>query len=139
MKIKRVEIVGNYKRFDNLVIGEIPETARLVVLIGPNGSGKSSLFDAFLLKSQAYRSNYDLNVDDGRREYYIKQADREFPTYTQTLAENIKIEFHNAAPSGDEWAALPSTSEPPIESKPTSSFPAWKRSVDLGNEPVLPG
>ena len=45
MKIKRVEL-DNYKRFTSLVINEIPETARLVVLIGPNGAGKSSLFDA---------------------------------------------------------------------------------------------
>lgn len=35
-----------FKRFTDLTIEELPETARLVVLIGPNGCGKSSVFDA---------------------------------------------------------------------------------------------
>ena len=70
--------MDNYKRFNNLVIDEIRRLARLVVLIGPNGIGKSSLFDAFLLKSQRSKGNYSLINDDSRREYYIKQTDREF-------------------------------------------------------------
>ncbi len=46
MKIKRLEL-KNFKRFTDLVIENIPETAKLVLLIGTNGSGKSSVFDAF--------------------------------------------------------------------------------------------
>ena len=105
MKIKRVEL-DNYKRFTSLVINEIPETARLVVLIGPNGAGKSSLFDAFLLKSQATRGNYDLTRDDSRREYYIKQANREFARVTQELANRIKIEFHEGPPPNNDWSRV---------------------------------
>ena len=37
----------NFKRFTHLVIGGLPESAKLVLLIGSNGSGKSSVFDAF--------------------------------------------------------------------------------------------
>ena len=33
MHIKRIEL-DNYKRFNHLVIDDIPETAKLVVLIG---------------------------------------------------------------------------------------------------------
>jgi len=50
MKIKSVEMV-NFKRFTHLVIEDIPETAKLVVLLGPNGCGKSSVFDALHTKS----------------------------------------------------------------------------------------
>ena len=98
--------MDNYKRFNNLVIDEIPETARLVVLIGPNGIGKSSLFDAFLLKSQRSKGNYSLINDDSRREYYIKQTDREFARQTHELADRIKIDFHEGTPSSDDWSTI---------------------------------
>ena len=46
MKIKEINI-ENFKRFTNIKISNIPQSAKLVVLLGPNGCGKSSLFDAF--------------------------------------------------------------------------------------------
>ncbi|WP_026523084.1 AAA family ATPase [Butyrivibrio sp. VCB2001] len=46
MKIKRIHL-DQFKRFTDLTIEGIPETAKLVALIGPNGCGKSSLFDSF--------------------------------------------------------------------------------------------
>jgi len=46
MKIKKITL-NRFKRFTDLTISDIPETARLIVLVGPNGSGKTSLFEAF--------------------------------------------------------------------------------------------
>ncbi|MFN0213798.1 MAG: AAA family ATPase [Saprospiraceae bacterium] len=37
----------NFKRFTHLELRDIPDSAKLVLLIGSNGSGKSSIFDAF--------------------------------------------------------------------------------------------
>ncbi len=58
----------NFKRFTDLRITSIPESAKLVVLIGPNGCGKSSVFDAFLLW---HRNNTGLG-HSGDNEYYDK-------------------------------------------------------------------
>ena len=61
MKIKSIHL-KDFKRFTNLKIEEIPETAKLVVMIGPNGCGKSSVFDAlnfytYMIKNDAYPSD----------------------------------------------------------------------------------
>ncbi len=45
MRITKVHL-QNFKRFTDLTIDQIPESAKLVLLIGANGSGKSSVFDA---------------------------------------------------------------------------------------------
>ncbi len=45
MRIRSIRLEG-YKRFTNLIIEDIPDTAKLVILVGPSGSGKSSLFEA---------------------------------------------------------------------------------------------
>ena len=45
MKIKEVKL-NRFKRFTNLTLTSIPETAKLIVMVGPNGSGKTSLFEA---------------------------------------------------------------------------------------------
>ena len=46
MKIKSLQL-KNFKRFTDLTLQDIPDNAKLVLLIGSNGSGKSSVFDAF--------------------------------------------------------------------------------------------
>jgi RecF/RecN/SMC N terminal domain len=61
MKIKSVQL-KNFKRFTDLSIENIPEQAKLVLLIGANGSGKSSLFDGF-----RYAINTNLLVSDRER------------------------------------------------------------------------
>ena len=38
--------IKNFKRFTDLTVENIPETARLIILAGPNGCGKSSFLDA---------------------------------------------------------------------------------------------
>ena len=56
MKIKSMHL-KNFKRFSDLTIDCIPESAKLVLLVGANGSGKSSIFDAFhwLSKESVFR------------------------------------------------------------------------------------
>lgn len=46
MRIRSLQL-RNFKRFTDLTIQDIPENAKLVLLIGSNGSGKSSVFDGF--------------------------------------------------------------------------------------------
>ena len=82
MKIKLIHL-QNFKRFTDLKIQNIPETAKLVVLLGPNGCGKSSLFDALHRKSHEYkRTGHSEDLD-----YYFKIPSTITP---------LTIEFHNA-------------------------------------------
>ena len=46
MRLEKIKI-QDFKRFANLEIINIPQTAKLILLTGPNGSGKTSLFEAF--------------------------------------------------------------------------------------------
>lgn len=46
MRIRDLKL-KHFKRFTDLTISGIPETAKLVVLVGPNGCGKTSIFEAF--------------------------------------------------------------------------------------------
>ncbi len=64
MRVKRIHL-ENFKRFTDLTIEGIPETAKLVVLIGPNGCGKSSLFDSF--KTWHLIKGYSNGVDNDYR------------------------------------------------------------------------
>lgn len=45
MKIKSVEL-NNFKRFTHLIVENIPQSVKLVVMVGPNGSGKTSFLEA---------------------------------------------------------------------------------------------
>src|SRR5450756_566203 len=73
MRIASVRL-QNFKRFTDLVIREIPETARLVVVVGPNGCGKSSLFDA-LLHWHRMKVGFGINGDEL---YYRKDSQQSF-------------------------------------------------------------
>lgn len=92
MRIKNIHL-KDYKRFTELAINEIPETAKLVVLVGPNGSGKSSVFDSFLLKARADVTNYKLS--GGTEQYYEKKELVQNQSIRE-VANRVIIEFHNA-------------------------------------------
>ncbi|WP_419939521.1 AAA family ATPase [Candidatus Palauibacter sp.] len=106
MRIQRLHLT-DYKRFTDLTVGDIPSSARLVVLVGPNGSGKSSLFDAFLLKVRNARSNYVMDTPNA--EYYLK--DRSVhksvaPSDTRSLANRVQITFHSTQPPSHQLGTI---------------------------------
>jgi AAA15 family ATPase/GTPase len=89
MKIKEIKI-KKFKRFTDLVISDIPETARLVVLVGPNGCGKTSLFEAFnhFYKLQGYN-----DANNSEQVYFEKKDDT--PSTGQWFRNMVQITFHN--------------------------------------------
>ena len=102
MRIKSVRLRG-YKRFTDLTIKKIPESARLVVMIGPNGSGKSSVFDGFLVKSQEARGNFGLQGD--RAEYYDKlTGDAVISGSTHDVAQKVTIHAYGPTEETVDWA-----------------------------------
>ena len=80
MKIKSLQL-KNFKRFTDLTIQDIPESAKLVLLIGSNGSGKSSVFDGFERISS-------LTIDKGLSQY-IRNID--YYSKNKTNDYNIQI------------------------------------------------
>lgn len=69
MKIQKI-ILKKFKRFSHLTIDEIPETAKLIVLVGPNGAGKTSLFEGFnhYYKTKGFKNH-------GQQDYIEKKED----------------------------------------------------------------
>lgn len=84
MKIKEIH-VEQFKRFTDLTIKGIPQTAKLVVLVGPNGCGKSSLFDAF--KVWHILKGYNNGSDNDYCKKDILERRHSF--------ELVNIDFHN--------------------------------------------
>ncbi len=93
MKIKSISF-RKFKRFENLQINAIPETAKLVVLTGPNGSGKSSLFEGFNLWSRQRRGQGGFDPA-----YHARDVTEPEPT----IREGIKIEFHDFIQNNHEF------------------------------------
>ena len=83
MRIKEVKL-KNFKRFTDLELKEIPESAKLVLLIGSNGSGKSSVFDEFEYISRAAKTRGRNN----NQAYYSKG---------NALDHNVEVEFYGDA------------------------------------------
>ena len=89
MKVKAVQLT-DFKRFSNLRIEDVPETALLVVVTGPNGSGKSGIFEAF---------NYWKRPVMG----HGQQRDDGFFARSLARAPQVQVEFHSGQP--DQKAA----------------------------------
>lgn len=86
MKFKSATI-KDFRRFTNLVVSDIPETARLIILAGPNGCGKSSFFDALCLwhQSEAWGS-FRWDPD-----YYIKGGSQ---IARERRMDDVEVKFH---------------------------------------------
>lgn len=92
MRIKSIHI-EHYKRFTDLTIQNLPEMAKMVVLVGPNGCGKTSLFEAF---NYWYRLRGFANIGD--KTYSIKKEDGVDVTVNDwyNRISHVEIEFHDA-------------------------------------------
>ena len=102
MRITSVHL-KNYKRFTDLHITDIPQSARIVVMVGPNGSGKSSVFDAFLLKSHSQRTNRKLR-DDIYEGYLLKdETTNVHPDTTRGVADSVDIKLDTDV---SDWAKV---------------------------------
>ena len=79
-----------FRRFTDLTVQGVPDTARLVVLAGPNGSGKSSFFDA--LRTWHGWTSRKARLWDS--DYHGKAGT---PARNQ-MTDDVHIEFHDAIP-----------------------------------------
>lgn len=89
MRFKRATI-KRFKRFTDLTVRGIPETARIIILAGPNGCGKSSFFDALhtwhkwtSAKAQTWEPDYHAKAGSPQRKKW---------------ANDVTVEFHNRMP-----------------------------------------
>ena len=90
MKIKSVTI-KDFRRFTDLTVQDIPETARLIMLAGPNGCGKSSFLDALQTwhnwtsnKYPSWDSDYHGRVGSPHRIGWSRN--------------DVELEFHDPVP-----------------------------------------
>ncbi|MDC1069077.1 AAA family ATPase [Candidatus Kapabacteria bacterium] len=90
MKLKSIELT-KFKRFTHATITELPESAKLIILIGSNGSGKTSVLEALKQWSSRYGST-NFNSDAS----YLGKENNNF---NNTWNKDIKVNFHGITPS----------------------------------------
>lgn len=93
MKIREFRLT-NFKRYTDATIVEIPQSARLVLLVGPNGCGKSSLIDAAQLWYRGHLARNN-NWDES---YHRKQAPGSSGNWTDT----VTVQFYDPQPVSDD-------------------------------------
>jgi hypothetical protein len=91
MKLKSA-VLRNFRRFTDLQISALPDSAKLIVLCGPNGTGKSSFFDA-LRSYQSLRGG--LHSYNNDLLYYPKVG---APPSDGDYRHGIMLEFYTAEP-----------------------------------------
>ncbi len=92
MKIKKIEL-NNFKRFTHVVVEDIPETTKLVVLVGPNGSGKTSFMESM---NHYYKYAGYNNIGD--YSYLSKTGNVEnfdYNQWYQYASKLVEISFHD--------------------------------------------
>ena len=89
MKLKSATI-KDFKRFTNLIVRGVLETARLIILAGPNGCGKSSFLDALYTwhkwtsgKGQSWETDYHAKASSPQRNRW---------------RNDVTLEFHDSMP-----------------------------------------
>ncbi len=91
MKIKEIKL-NKFKRFTDLLITDIPKTAKLVILVGPNGCGKTSVFEGLnhWYKYNGFRSR-------GDKDYYVKEADKDIVNSDNWYNNRVSISIHDGS------------------------------------------
>ncbi len=82
--------IKDFKRFTNLTVQGIPDTARLIVLAGPNGCGKSSFFDAL----QTWHNWTSKKHPAWDMDYRVKAGSPSRDQWTN----DVVLEFHDSFP-----------------------------------------
>lgn len=80
--------ISAFKRFTDLQIADIPESAKLVLLVGPNGVGKTSLFEAFNYWMIQVREQYHFDPL-----YHLKVGTQGIANWSEMLGR-IAVRFH---------------------------------------------
>ncbi len=91
MKIESIYL-KDFKRFKDLTVSELPESANLVVLVGPNGCGKSSVFDAIHRKAKYEATRTASNTDGSYYDRIPKRSD------FRHVIDGVHLTFHVAQP-----------------------------------------
>ncbi|MBX9682459.1 MAG: AAA family ATPase [Hyphomicrobium sp.] len=84
MRIKEFHL-KSFRGFTDLHVKDIPDSAKLIMLIGPNGTGKSSIFDALI--SWAGSKSGTLNWDDT---FHFKHGEKETKSWSHAI-ENFVL------------------------------------------------
>ena len=91
-------IIKDFKRFTHLTVQDIPETARLIMLVGPNGSGKSSFLDALSSWHRLVSRNNHWKGD-----YYLKSGSS---IASEWNSEQLKVTFDHMPDNREEKKKL---------------------------------
>lgn len=89
MKIREVKL-NKFKRFTDLTITGIPQTAKLVILVGPNGCGKTSVFEAL---NHWYKWRGFNRV--GNKDYYFKKSDIETEEIGDWFSHQVQLSTYD--------------------------------------------